>query len=107
MVEEKQVFIFTYLQDLHLNLTTILRLTIPGIQFLKDIEYDGTKFYRIWEDPLKYQQCIMKLYCDCNRNFTISRAYINLQLYHPICLKYKDEDLILTLELLLDYGLIH
>lgn len=54
MVEEKQVFIFTYLQDLHLNLTAILRLTIPGIQFLKDIEYDGTKFYKIWEDPLKY-----------------------------------------------------
>ena len=45
--------------------------------------------------------------CNCNRNFTISRVCLDLQYYLPISLPFKDEELILTLEKLLDYGLVH
>ena len=50
---------------------------------------------------------INKPICNCNRNFTISRACIDLQYYQPINLAFNGEVLILTPEKLLDYGLVY
>ncbi|RVW24955.1 Enzymatic polyprotein [Vitis vinifera] len=57
-------------------------------------------------EPLLHQQD-NKPICNCNRNFTISRACIDLQYYQPINLAFKEEVLILTPEKLLDYGLVY
>ncbi|KAL6333631.1 hypothetical protein AAG906_028816 [Vitis piasezkii] len=57
-------------------------------------------------EPLLHQHDNKQI-CNCNRNFTISRACIDLQYYQPINLAFKGEVLILTPELLLDYGLVY
>ncbi|RVW24587.1 Enzymatic polyprotein [Vitis vinifera] len=57
-------------------------------------------------EPLLHQQD-NKPICNCNRNFTISRACIDLQYYQPISLAFNGEVLILTPEKLLDYGLVY
>ena len=49
----------------------------------------------------------MQILCKCNRNFTISWVCLDLQYYLLISLFFKNEELILTLKLLLDYGLVH
>ncbi|KAL6327887.1 hypothetical protein AAG906_027285 [Vitis piasezkii] len=57
-------------------------------------------------EPLLHQHD-NKHICNCNRNFTISRACIDLQSYQPINLAFKGEVLILTPKMLLDYGLVY
>ena len=52
MAEDKQIFISSYLQYLRLYLSTIPSLHIPCLNFVKDMEFDNSKFYRIIEDPL-------------------------------------------------------
>ena len=107
MAEEKQVFISSYLQDLHIYLSIIPGLHVLGLKLVKDMEFDNSKFYQIVEDPFLYQQSSKQLFCKCNRNFMISWVCLDLQYYRPISLSFKGEDLILTLELFLDYGLVH
>ena len=99
MAEDKQVFISSYLQDLHLH--------VPGLKLVKDFKFGDSKFCRIVEDPLLYQQSLKQMFYKCNINFMISRVCFNFQIYKPICLPYNHEELILTPELLLDYGLVH
>ena len=70
------------------------------------MEFDGSKLCRSCTEPLLHQQD-NKPICNCNRNFTISRACIDLQYYQPINLAFKGEVLILTPEILLDYGLVY
>ena len=107
MAEEKQVFISSYLQDPHIYLSVVPGLHVPGLKLVKDMEFDNSKFYQIVEDPFLYQQSSKQLFCKCNRNFMISWVCLDLQYYRPISLSFKGEDLILTLELFLDYGLVH
>ena len=45
--------------------------------------------------------------CNYRRNFTISRVCLDLQYYLPISLPFKNEELILTPEKLLDYSFVH
>ncbi|RVW13217.1 Enzymatic polyprotein [Vitis vinifera] len=104
--EEKQVFISAYLQDLHIYLSAIPGLSVPGLNLTKEMEFDGSKLCRNCTEPLLHQQD-NKPICNCNRNFTISRACIDLQYYQPINLAFKGEVLILTPEKLLDYGLVY
>ena len=40
-VEEKQVFISAYLQDLHIYLSVIPGLSVPGLNLIKEMEFDG------------------------------------------------------------------
>ena len=72
MAEEKQVFISSYLQDLHIYLSVVLGLRVPGLKLVKDMEFDNSKLCRIVEDPLLYQQGSKQLFCKYNNNFTIS-----------------------------------
>ncbi|RVW73470.1 hypothetical protein CK203_057926 [Vitis vinifera] len=105
--EEKQTFISSYLQDLHLYLSTNIGLKVPGLSLVTDKEVDDSKICRMIEEPFQYQKGIKKLVCNCNRNFTISRVCLDLQYYSPISIKFKGEDLLLTPEKLLDHGLVH
>lgn len=107
LAEEKQIFISSYLQDLHLYLSTNIGLKVPGLSLVTVKEVDDSKVCRIIEEPFQCQKGIKKMICDCNRNFTISRVCLNLQSYSPISIKFKDEDLLLTPEKLLDHGLVH
>ena len=107
LAEEKQVFISACLQDLHIYLSTTLGLWVPSLKLVKDREFDNSKFYRTIKDPFLYQQGIKQILCKYNRNFTISRVCLHLQYYLSINLSFKNKELILTLELLLDYALIH
>ena len=100
-------FISSYFQDLHLHVSAIPSLHVLGLKLVKDIEFDDSKFCRIVEDPFLYQHGLKKLFCICNKNFTINCVCLNLQFYKPICFPYNQENLILTPELLLDYGLVH
>ena len=104
--EEKQVFISAYLQDLHIYLLAIPGLSVPGLNLTKEMEFDGSKICRNCSEPLLHQHD-NKQFCNCNRNFTISRACIDLQYYQPINLAFKGDVLILTPEMLLDYGLVY
>ena len=104
--EEKQIFISAYLQDLHIYFSAIPGLSVPGLNLTKEMEFDGSKLCRNCTEPLLHQQD-NKSICNCNRNFTISRACIDLQYYQPINLAFKGEVLILTPEKLLDYGLVY
>ena len=104
--EEKQVFISAYLQDLHIYLSAIPGLSVLGLNLTKEMEFDGLKLYRNCNEPLLHQHDDKPI-CNCNRNFTISRACIDLQYYQPINLAFKGEVLILTPEKLLDYGLVY
>ena len=56
MPEDKQVFIFSYLQDLHLYVLDISGLHVLGLNLVKDIEFNDSKFCRIVKDSLLYQQ---------------------------------------------------
>ena len=105
--EEKQVFISAYLQDLHIYLSATIGIRIPSLSLVMDREFDDSKLCRTIKDPIQYQQGLKEMSCNCNRNFTISRVCHDLQYYLPIILLFKDQDLILTPELLLDYGLVH
>ena len=105
--EERQIFISSYLQDLHLYLSTNIGLKVPGLSLVTDKEVDDSKICRMIEEPFQYQQGIKKMICNCNRNFTISRVCLDLQYYSPISIKFKGEDLLLTPEKLLDHGLVH
>ena len=70
------------------------------------MEFDNSKICRSLSEHLLHQQD-NKQFCNCNRNFTINRVCIDLKYYRPISLAFKNEVLTLTLELLLDYGLVH
>ena len=105
-VEENQFFISAYLQYLHIYLSAIPGLSVLGLNLTKEMEFDGSKLCRNCTEPLLHQQD-NKPICNCNRNFTISRACIDLQYYQPINLAFKGEVLILTPEILLDYGLVY
>ena len=107
MAEEKQVFISSYLQDLHIYLSAIPGLCVPSLKLVKYREFDDSKFCRIVEDPLLYQQGTKQLFYKCKRNFMISRVCLDLQYYKPICLSFRHDELILTPKSLLDYGLVH
>ena len=107
IAEDKQVFIFSYLQDLHLYILAILGLHVLDLNLVKDIEFNDSKFCRIVKDFLLYQQGLKQLFCKCNRNLIISHVCLNLQYYKPICLPCNQEDLILTPDLLLDYGIVY
>ena len=85
----------------------IAGLHVPGLKLVKDMEFDGSKICIFIEEPLLHQQGIRKFVCKCNRNFTINRVCLDLQYYQSINLFFKNEELILTPELLLDYGLVH
>ena len=89
--EEKQVFISAYLQDLHIYLSAIPGLSIPGLNLTKEMEFDGSKLCRNCTELLLHQHDNKQI-CNCNRNFTISRACIDLQYYQPINLAFKGED---------------
>ena len=78
--EEKQVFISAYLQDLHIYLSTIPGLSVPGLNLTKEMEFDGSKICRNSSKPLLHQHD-NKQFCNCNRNFTISRTAIVLSLH--------------------------
>ena len=78
MVEEKQVFISSYLQDLNIYLLVILGLRVPSLKLVKDMEFDNSKFCRIVEDPLLYQQGSKQLFYKSNTNFTISQVCLDL-----------------------------
>ena len=104
--EEKQVFISAYLQDLHIYLSAIPGLSVPRLNLTKEMEFDCSKLCRNCTEPLLHQHD-NKPVCNCNRNFTISRACIDLQYYQPINLAFKGKVLILTLEMLFDYGLVY
>lgn len=53
-VMRKQVFISTYLQDLHHQLSAIPGLFVPRMTLIKEAEFDETKFHRLMIDPLNY-----------------------------------------------------
>ena len=71
------------------------------------MEFHDSKFCRIVEDHLFYQQGNKQLFCKYNMNFTINRVCLDLQYYKLINISFKNEELILSPELLLDYGLVH
>ena len=104
--EQKQVFISAYLQDLHVHLSAIPGLCVPGLNLIKEMEFDGSKICRNINEPLLHQHNNKQL-CNCNRNFTISRVCIDLQHYQPIDLAFKEEVITLTPEMLLEYGLVY
>ena len=106
LVEEKQAFISVYLQNLHIYLSAIPSLKVLGLKLVKDMKFENSKMCKNLSEFLLRQQD-NKQFCNCNRNFTINRACIDLQYYQPISLTFKNEVLTLTLELLLDYGLVH
>ena len=54
MAEEKQVFISSYLQDLHIYLSVIPGRRVLGLKLVKDMEFDNSKSCRIVEDPILY-----------------------------------------------------
>ena len=99
LAKEKQVFIYAYLQDLHIYLSVIPGLRIPCLKLVKDMELDGSKICRSIDESLLHQEGIKKFGCNCNRNFTINRVCLDLQYYQPINLSFKNEELILTPEL--------
>ena len=103
IAEEKQVFISAYLQDLHIYLCAISGLRVPGLKLVKDMEFDNSKICRSLSEPLLHQQD-NKQFCNCNRNFTISRVCIILQYYQPISLAFKNEVLTLTQNFFLIMG---
>ena len=78
LVEEKQVFISMYLQDLHIYLSVIPGLRIPCLKLVKDMELDGSKICRSIDESLLHQESIKKFGCNCNRNFTINRVCLDL-----------------------------
>ena len=49
--EEKQTFISSYLQDLHLYLSTNIGLKVPSLSLVTDKEVDDSKICRIIEEP--------------------------------------------------------
>ena len=105
--ERKQVFILTYLQDLHQQLFVIPRLSVLRMTFIKESMFDETKFCCLMIHPLSYQQGLKHLFCNRNRNCTISQVYLDLQCYQHITLQYNQEILVLTPKLLLDYSLVY
>lgn len=64
-------------------------------------------FFHLMIYPLSYQQGLKQLFYNYNRSYTISRACLDLQYHQPITLPYNKENLVLTLELLLDYWLVY
>ena len=82
-VEENQFFISAYLQYLHIYLSAIPGLSVLGLNLTKEMEFDGSKLCRNCNEPLLHQHDDKPI-CNCNRNFTISRACIDLQYYQPI-----------------------
>ena len=107
LAEEKQIFISSYLQDLHIYLLTTIGIWVPGLSLVIDKEFDDSKLCRTIKEPIKYQQGIKEMLSNCKRNFPISRVCLDLQYYLPISLPFKNEELILTPKKLLDYGLVH
>ena len=81
--KKQQIFISSYLQDLHIYLLTN-GFKVPGLSLVIDREFDDSKLYRIVEEPIQCQQGIKKMLCNCNRNFTISQVCLDLQYYSPI-----------------------
>ena len=65
--EEKQIFIASYLQDLHLYLSTNIGLKVPGLSLVTDKEVDDSKICRMIGEPLQYQKGIKEMVCNCNR----------------------------------------
>ena len=47
MAEEKQVFISSYLQDLHIYLSAIPGLCVPSLKLVKYREFDDSKFVEL------------------------------------------------------------
>ena len=82
--KKKQIFISSYLQDLHIYLLTNIGFKVPGLSLVIDREFDDSKLYRIVEEPIQCQQGIKKMLCNCNRNFIICRVCLDLQYYSPI-----------------------
>ena len=78
--EEKQVFISAYLQDLHIYLSAIPGLSVPGLNLTMEMEFDDSKLCRNCTEPLLHQHDNKQI-CNCNRNFTISRTAIVLSLH--------------------------
>ena len=104
--EKMQVFISAYLQDLHIYLSAIPGLSVLGLNLIKEMEFDDSKICRNISEPLLHQHDNKHL-CNCNRNFTISRASIDLQHYQPINIAFKGGVITLTPEKLLEYGLVY
>ena len=50
--EKMQVFISAYLQDLHIYLSAIPGLSVPGLNLIKEMEFDDLKICRNISKPL-------------------------------------------------------
>ncbi|RVW73468.1 hypothetical protein CK203_057924 [Vitis vinifera] len=67
--------------DLHVHLSAIPGLSVPGLNLIKEMEFDDSKICRNTSEPLLHQHDNKQL-CNCNKNFTISRhALLSLQVY--------------------------
>ena len=53
-VKEKQVFISTYLQYLHIYLSATIGLQVPGLSLFIDKEFDDSKLCRTIKEPIQY-----------------------------------------------------
>ena len=53
-VKEKQVFISTYLQYLHIYLSATIGLRVLGLSLFIDKEFDYSKLCRTIKEPIQY-----------------------------------------------------
>ena len=52
--KEKQIFISSYVQDLHIYLSTTISIWVPGLSLVIDREFDDSKLCRTIKEPIQY-----------------------------------------------------
>ena len=50
--EEKQIFISSYLQDLHIYISASIGFRVPGLSLVIDKEFDDSKLCRTIKEPI-------------------------------------------------------
>lgn len=82
-------------------------ILIQGMSFIWQSHYGNTKNECPKLDPLCRKVLLERQYCKCAFTYSICKANIDLDNYHPIVFRFNNKPIKLTLALLMDYGVIH
>lgn len=82
-------------------------ILIQGISFIWQSHYGNTKNECPKLDPLCRKVLLERQDCKCAFTYSICKANIDLDSYHPIVFRFNNKPIKLTLAFLMDYRVIH